>query len=531
MSDKEQKKQKIKWSYLDIHKRVYKTIFGKGIKPYVVMILVFFAFSFAGIINSAASGEIAYIDSRYGAGAVNTEDVNAVMDYSMTLPGIRDLPDNVKEDVVKPEIFNIIISHSWLLNLLAMNHEYVVRNMGEVFAFLVIVMALVEFTSFFIKKTLAIGQYRFMMENRFQKNVKIRRIFAPFRNKNLLHIIKVMFIYDLVSTLWWFTIIGGIYKSFQYYFVPYLLAEDPTIGWLKARKISMQMTRGYKFKMFLTQLTFFYTSFISAIPFADLLVCTPLNTFTDIEMYYLLRERTDIDRSAFVENVFDGDAYVDISKEYRTDETPSYVLGDYVIKGSGFDKADKYKLTDFVVMFFVFCFVGWLWEVAYHIVSDHEFVNRGFMYGPWLPIYGVGGAGIIFILGRYKKNKLKLFILTMLLCGIMEYLTSFVLEFFTNKAYWTYFDMSFNLNGRVCLAGLLAFAIGGFFGIYILGPLIKRKLEKLGKKRTKILCIVLTSIFAIDLICCLTIGPNQGKGVGGDYDTVATRVAIEESSQ
>ena len=153
MSDKEQKKQKIKWSYLDIHKRVYKTIFGKGIKPYVVMILVFFAFSFAGIINSAASGEIAYIDSRYGAGVVNTEDVNAVMDYSMTLPGIRDLPDNVKEDVVKPEIFNIIISHSWLLNLLAMNHEYVVRNMGEVFAFLVIVMALVEFTSFFITTT------------------------------------------------------------------------------------------------------------------------------------------------------------------------------------------------------------------------------------------------------------------------------------------------------------------------------------------------------------------------------------------
>ena len=64
--------------------------------------------------------------------------------------------------------------------------------------------------------------------------------------------------------------------------------------------------------------------------------------------------------------------------------------------------ADKYKLTDFIVMFFAFCLVGWLWEVGLHLVKDHVFVNRGMMYGPWIPIYGFGGVFIIFFLNRFK---------------------------------------------------------------------------------------------------------------------------------
>ena len=74
-----------------------------------------------------------------------------------------------------------------------------------------------------------------------------------------------------------------------------------------------------------------------------------------------------------------------------------------------------------------------------------------------------------------------------------------------------------NLNGRVCLAGLLAFAFGGFLGIYILGPMIKRWVERLGKKRTKILCTVLVTAFVIDIICCKIFGPNSGAGIGEKF--------------
>lgn len=99
--------------------------------------------------------------------------------------------------------------------------------------------------------------------------------------------------------------------------------------------------------------------------------------------------------------------------------------------------------------FFIFCFIGWVWEVSLHLVKDQVFVNRGVMYGPWLPIYGAGGVFIIALLNKLKHHKLKLFISTMVLCGILEYFTSFVMEFFSNKSYWDYHNMQLNLNGSV----------------------------------------------------------------------------------
>jgi uncharacterized membrane protein len=103
----------------------------------------------------------------------------------------------------------------------------------------------------------------------------------------------------------------------------------------------------------------------------------------------------------------------------------------------------------------------------------------------------------------------------MILCGILEYLTSFVLDYAMNASYWDYKDLSFNLNGRICLAGLAAFAAGGFAGIYVIGPAIKGKLEKFGHKRTVILCTVLVVAFLVDFICCQIFGSNSGAGVGG----------------
>ena len=181
---------------------------------------------------------------------------------------------------------------------------------------------------------------------------------------------------------------------------------------------------------------------------------------------------------------------------------------------TSFDKADRYKLTDYIVMFFSFDLVGYLWEVGIHIYEDHEFVNRGMMYGPWIPIYGFGGVFIIFFLNRYKDNKAKLIALTMLLCGVLEYVTSLVLDIAMNASYWDYTTMDFNLNGRVCLAGLCAFAIGGFAGIYLIGPALSGALRKFGTKRTRILCSVLVAAFVTDLICCGIFGPNSGKGIG-----------------
>ena len=506
----------IVWSLKKIRQNARKTVFTKGFKPYLFMISVIFVSSFAGILNSAATGEIQAIDSFFKVGIVNYEDVDNLISYVHESKLVSKLPEPIVHDVVDSFVRDQAVSNTWLMNLLAINHEYMQRNQGEVVVFLIIVTLLLRSLDFLVKKTLSIGQYRYLMEHRFSRNVKFRRVLAPFADKKFVHIAKVTFIYNFVLWLWGWTVIGGIYKSFQYYFVPYIIAENPSVTWKEAKKLSSAMTKGYKFKIFLMMLSYFYLYIIAMFPFVQLLISVPVQSMADIEAYFMLRQRTDIDRKLFTETGFDGDAYVNRVKNEEAGTEPEFVLKNYTIHGSSFDKADKYSISDFIVMFFTFCLVGWLWEVGLHLVQEHVFVNRGFLYGPWLPIYGAGGTFIIFFLNRYKNSKPKLFIYTMLLCGVLEYLTSFALEFFNNSSYWNYDDMFLNLNGRVCLAGLIAFALGGFLGIYILGPLIRRLLVRFGKKRTRILCIVLASLFFIDLGCCMVFGPNKGEGVGQD---------------
>lgn len=509
-----------RWSYREIRSRIRRTVFTKGVKPYLVLVLIIFIFSFVGILEFNASGIINNLDMKYGRGVVNEDDILDILDYARSTPLMQALPEFLREEIAVDIIWGTLSTYSWLINLFAMNHAYMERNLGEVFVFIMLFMVLYKGITSFFKKTLAVGLNRAVMENRFQRDVKIRRILAPFGNHKFLHVIGVMCIYVIVMSLWWLTIIGGVIKHYQYLCVPYLLAENPDLSWKQARNLSRKMTRGYKWKMFLTEMSYIYLLIPGfLVPLSDLFIVMPLDYTMDAEMYFTLRQRPDIKRTRFIETAFDGDAYVDRVKagENPEDIHPEYLMPDLHIRNSSFDKADEYRIIDYIAMFFIFCFIGWLWEVGLHLVKDMAFVNRGVMYGPWLPIYGAGGVFIIALLNRLKHHKLKLFVSTMILCGILEYATSFVIEFFSNRSYWDYHNMQLNLNGRVCLAGLIAFDIGGFLGIFIVGPLIKNLMHRLGDKRAKIICSILIALFVIDIICCNIFGPNIGEGIGKEY--------------
>ncbi len=512
-----------RWNLREIRSRIRRTVFTKGLKPYLVLVLIIFLFSFIGIMQFNAAGLINTLDMQYGRGVVQKDDILNILDYAKNTEIMQSLPEFIREEIAVDIIWTTLSTYSWLINLFAMNHAYMERNIGEVFAFIMLFMVFYKGITSFFKKTLNVGLNRAVMENRFQKDVKIRRILAPFGNNKFLHVIGVMSIYIVVSALWWLTIIGGVIKRYQYYCVPFLLAENPDLSWKEARNLSKEMTHGYKWKMFLAEMSYIYLLIPAFImPFSDLFLVLPIDSTTGAELYFVLRQRPDIDRSKFIERAFDSAAYTDRIRagEKPEDIDPEYVMPDLHIKNSSFDEADKYHITDYIAMFFIFCFIGWVWEVCLHLVKDMAFVNRGVMYGPWLPIYGAGGVFIIALLNRYKHHKVKLFAYTMVLCGILEYATSFVLEYFNNMSYWDYHNMQMNLNGRVCLAGLLAFDIGGFLGIFIVGPLIKNLMRRLGPKKAKVICSVLITLFVIDMICCNIFGPNAGEGIGKAFSAL-----------
>ena len=100
----------------------------------------------------------------------------------------------------------------------------------------------------------------------------------------------------------------------------------------------------------------------------------------------------------------------------------------------------------------------------------------------------------------------------MVLSGIVEYTTSWYLEYSKGMKWWDYTGYFMNINGRICLEGLLVFGLAGCAAIYIVGPLMDEVLNKIPKKIRQNLCAVLVAVFACDNVYS-HIHPNTGEGI------------------
>lgn len=110
----------------------------------------------------------------------------------------------------------------------------------------------------------------------------------------------------------------------------------------------------------------------------------------------------------------------------------------------------------FIWLFLFLSFLGWLWEVCLYLIIEQGFVNRGILLGPWLPIYGAGGLFLFFLLYRFKRHPIWIFVTATIICSGLEYFCSWFLEKLWNIRWWDYSDYWGNLNGRICLpAGIL----------------------------------------------------------------------------
>lgn len=172
----------------------------------------------------------------------------------------------------------------------------------------------------------------------------------------------------------------------------------------------------------------------------------------------------------------------------------------------------KYSFLSLVLLFFVFSFFGWCWEVLLFLLKDGTLINRGTMFGPWLPIYGSGALLILIFLRRWVNRPILTFFVVMFVCCVLEYFTSWSLEFFTGMRWWDYSGFFLNLHGRIYLLGALTFATGGSACIYFLGPKLDNLLRRIPRTSKICLCIVLVCLFTFDLAYSRKY-PNTGEGV------------------
>lgn len=176
--------------------------------------------------------------------------------------------------------------------------------------------------------------------------------------------------------------------------------------------------------------------------------------------------------------------------------------------------ADRsYSLVNLIMMFFIFCFVGWVWEVSLAFISEDMFVNRGTLHGPWLPIYGTGGVIILVLLKKLREKPALEFVAAMVLCGCLEYFSSWYLEMtHDGQRWWDYTGYFLNINGRICAEGLLTFGLGGLAIVYLLAPALDNLLSRIDARKLGIVAAVLLVLYCADQVYSAQ-HPNVGAGI------------------
>lgn len=161
------------------------------------------------------------------------------------------------------------------------------------------------------------------------------------------------------------------------------------------------------------------------------------------------------------------------------------------------------NIKSYFFLFLIYAVMGWLIEVIGEIIRNKKFVNRGFMIGPYCPIYGVGGILITIFLRDYVNNPFVLFCVAIVICGVLEYLTSYIMEKVFKARWWDYSKKKFNINGRVCLETIIPFGLLGCFIMYVSNPFLENLLKKVPENVLNILFYICISIYLLDFIISL----------------------------
>jgi len=117
------------------------------------------------------------------------------------------------------------------------------------------------------------------------------------------------------------------------------------------------------------------------------------------------------------------------------------------------------ELMNVFYNFIIYSFLGWIYESVYVSIHKRTWVNRGFLNGPFIPIYGAGATLVYMVFWQYRSRYLLVFIGGMILATLLEYVTSLCMELLFHAKWWDYSDRKFNINGRIC------FSVSVFWGI------------------------------------------------------------------
>ena len=161
------------------------------------------------------------------------------------------------------------------------------------------------------------------------------------------------------------------------------------------------------------------------------------------------------------------------------------------------------EILNLILLFFAYAFLGWCIEVTLKYFQFHRFINRGFLTGPWLPIYGSGAALITVVVKGLLPIEFGFgttFAVSFVLCGLLEYLASFFMEKRFHARWWDYSQKTMNLHGRIWIGNLVLFGLGGVLIVHVINPLLFQLFGKITLLVREITAGALSTVFIADYI-------------------------------
>lgn len=559
------------WKNGQIKKRARKSLKAN----YLTIIMLTFLLAFFGIISSESSQFIGMPSAEevaLGQTQHTSETIEGQNNWASSniRPGLVSYlgdyfsADDSRQEIATAALDNFKGTGGFLYNVMYRVDQFVFSHDAAARVMLILAITAYLAYAFLLRNVLHVGFYRFLMEIRTYKQTPMRRLFFLFGKGRVMHSALTMILRTLqlalcgIATLLalaltiiltmvtgsvFLLLIGlaasaiiGIFwisLSYSLYLVPYILAENPEISRKEAFRLSTDMMKENRIHAIGYDLSYIGWGILSLFTFGILSVfyVTPQRYLGRTEIYMTLR------RHAIEENIpysyLLEDEYLEHPPQTLLEEENIHPDENMILYPTAYpqlapkrhnwlidhiqdmDPTRHYTVLTLVLFFFIFSVIGWCWEVLLYLIKDGEFIKRGALMGPWLPIYGAGGLMILIFLRRLAKRPALLFFCTMALCSILEYMTSWVMELTMGLRYWDYSSFFMNLNGRICLEGALTFAIGGFIFVYIASPFLDNLLAKIQKKQKLAAAAILLLLFSTDVVYS-HFHPNEGKGISSD---------------
>ena len=160
----------------------------------------------------------------------------------------------------------------------------------------------------------------------------------------------------------------------------------------------------------------------------------------------------------------------------------------------------EYSFLEIIIYFITYSFLGWVMESIFRSISERKIINTGFLKGPFCPIYGVGAIIMLLFLKKFADNLAVLFIVSVVVLTIWEYLVGVLLEKLFHTKYWDYSKNKFNFQGRICLMNSIFWGILGVVFVKYIHPAIENLIEKIDVRILIFVYSILGIVILVDMI-------------------------------